>query len=64
MIKKISLLLALTLLVGPLLTLLAGCSQDDKTPPPASSGYYTGPMKSKGAPAGGTGKTGKALTVD
>lgn len=34
---------------GSLMVLLvSGCSKHDE-PPPANSGYYTGPMKSKGS---------------
>lgn len=45
--------MSLAALAGVILVavpLLAGCSSKDETPP-ASSGYYTGPMKPKGAPS-------------
>lgn len=40
---------AVVLAGGSLMVLLlSGCRQKDE-PPPANAGYYTGPMKSKGA---------------
>lgn len=58
---------AVGILLPCLVVLLGGCGHKEEAPP-ANSGYYSGPMKPKGAPAsaqGGTArKTAPASNLD